>query len=90
MTTVKEVWQTLGVEKVDRKQFAEFFKLLSINITDNEINEIFTMLDIEHKNLITYEVICIFFNMTKVYDKTKYPSFKKKTHGSYKIYPEKE
>tara|TARA_B100000700_G_C14399982_1_gene558755 strand:+ start:200 stop:469 length:270 start_codon:yes stop_codon:yes gene_type:complete len=89
MTTVKEVWQKLGVDKVDREKFAEFFKLLSININESEINEIFTMLDIEDNNFITYEVIRIFFNMTKVYDRTKYPSPKIKSHGSYKIHPEK-
>ncbi len=39
--------QKLGVDKVDRKKFAEFFKLLSININESEINEIFTtMLDV--------------------------------------------
>ena len=88
MTTVKEIWKKLGVEKVDREKFAYFLKLLSINLNDNEVDEIFTMLDIGNENFLTYEVIRIFLNMTKVYDRSKYPSFTSKKSSSYKIYPE--
>lgn len=47
------------------------------------------MLDIEKTGTLTYDDIRIFFNMTKVYDKTKYPKPQKvKRRSSYKIHPE--
>ncbi len=88
MSTLKEVWDTLNVESVDREGFNNFLQLLSIDLSTVEVNEIFTMLDIEKSGVVTYNDIRLFFTMTKVYDKTKYPKPKVKRRSSYKIHPE--
>ena len=88
MSTLKDVWVKLKVDKVDRNGFTNFLQLLSITLNDDEINEVFTMLDIEKTGQLTYEDIRIFLKMTKVYDKTKYPKATVQRRGSYKIHPE--
>ena len=88
MSTLKDVWDKLKVDKVDRNGFKNFLQLLSITLNDDEINEVFTMLDIEKTGQLTYEDIRIFLKMTKVYDKTKYPKPKVQRRSSYKIHPE--
>ena len=88
MSTLKEVWDTLNVEGVDIEGFNNFLQLLSIDLSTVEVNEIFTMLDIEKSGVVTYNDIRLFFTMTKVYDKTKYPKPKGKRRSSYKIHPE--
>ena len=88
MSTLKEVWDTLNVESVDIEGFNNFLQLLSIDLSTVEVNEIFTMLDIEKSGVVTYNDIRLFFTMTKVYYKTKYPKPKGKRRSSYKIHPE--
>ncbi len=92
MATLKEVWHSLGVKSVDRAGFKGFLTKLSIQIEDEESNDIFTMLDINKTDTLTYEDIRVFLNLTKVYDQTKYPKNEKKPpvkrRGSYKIHPE--
>jgi Ca2+-binding EF-hand superfamily protein len=88
MSTLKNVWDQLKVENVDRGGLKVFLQLLSITLNDNEINEIFTMLDIEKTGQITYNDIRIFLKMTKVYDKSKYPKLAVPRRSSYKIHPE--
>ena len=50
--------------------------------------KIFTILDIEHHGYLSYDDIRVFFTMTKVYDKSKYPKKMVKRRSSYKIHPE--
>ena len=88
MSTLKDVWDQLKVDKVDREGLKKFLQLLSITLNDNEINEVFTMLDIDKTGKITYEDIRMFLKMTKVYDKSKYPKPKVQRRKSYKIHPE--
>jgi len=92
MATLKEVWNSMGVTSVDRDGFKGFLTKLSIQLNDEERNDIFTMLDINKTDTLTYEDIRIFVNLTKVYDQTKYPKQEKKPlvkrRGSYKIHPE--
>lgn len=92
MATLKEVWCSMGVTSVDRDGFKDFLTKLSIQINDEESNDIFTMLDINKTGTLTYEDIRVFVNLTKVYDQTKYPKKDKKPlvkrRGSYKIHPE--
>ena len=88
MSTLKDVWNQLKVENVDRETFKKFLHLLSINLSDNEMNEIFTMIDIEKTGKLSYDDIRMFFTMTKVYDKSKYPKPNVKHRSSYKIHPE--
>lgn len=88
MSTLKDVWDQLKVDKVDREGLKTFLQLLSILLDDNEINEIFTMLDIEKTGQITYNDIRMFLKMTKVYDKSKYPKLAVQRRSSYKIHPE--
>ena len=88
MTTLQEVWLQLGVDTVDREGLKNFLAKLSITLDDNEINEVFTMLDIDKTGKITYEDIRMFLKMTKVYDKSKYPKPKVQRRRSYKIHPE--
>jgi len=86
MTTLQEVWLQLGVNKVDREGLKNFLAKLSITLDDNEINKLFTILDVEKSGELSYDDIRIFFKMTKVYDKSKYP--KPTVRRSYKIHPE--
>ena len=86
MATLREVWLQLGVDKIDREGLKNFLQKLSISLEDNEVNKIFTILDIEKSGYLSYDDIRIFFTMTKVYDKSKYP--KPKVRRSYKIHPE--
>ena len=88
MSTLPEVWKKMGVEKVNREGLKNFLQLLSIEVTDEEVCQIFTMLDIENSGKISYDDIRIFLKMTKVYDKAKYPKMKIKRRSSYKIHPE--
>jgi Ca2+-binding EF-hand superfamily protein len=88
MSTLKEVWQQLNTETVDRENFSKFLGMLSIKLKDEEITKIFTMLDVEKRGCLFYDDIRMFFNMTKVYDKSKYPKAVKRK-SSYKIHPEK-
>lgn len=88
MSTLKEVWQQLNVETVDKEKFSKFLNMLSIQLNDDEITKIFTMLDTENRDYLSYEDIRVFFTMTKVYDKSKYPKQKVKRRSSYKIHPE--
>lgn len=86
MATLQEVWLQLGVDKVDREGLKNFLAKLSITLNDDEIDKLFTILDVEKSGEVSYEDIRIFFKMTKVYDKSKYP--KPKVRCSYKIHPE--
>jgi len=88
MSTLKEVWNQMETQTVDKTIFSIFLQLLSIHLKDEEITEIFTMLDIEKRGYLSYEDVRIFFNMTKVYDQSKYPKNKVKRRSSYKIHPE--
>jgi hypothetical protein len=92
MATLKDVWCSMGVTSVDRDGFKDFLTKLSIQINDEESNDIFTMLDINKTGTLAYEDIRVFVNLTKVYDQTKYPKKDKKPlvkrRGSYKIHPE--
>lgn len=89
MSTLKDVWASINKNEINRDGFASFLQLLSIELSEIEITQIFTMLDIEKTGTLTYDDIRIFFNMTKVYDKTKYPKPQKvKRRSSYKIHPE--
>ncbi len=87
MSTLKEVWQQLNVETVDEAKFSKFLNLLSIQLNNDEVTKIFTMLDTEHHGYLHYDDIRVFFTMTKVYDKSKYPKKKVKRRSSYKIHP---
>ena len=88
MSTLKEVWQQLNMETVDKENFSKFLNMLSIQLNNDEVTKIFTMLDINNRGYLSYDDIRVFFTMTKVYDKSKYPKKKVKRRSSYKIHPE--
>ena len=88
MSTLKEVWHQLNMETVDEANFSKFLNMLSIQLNNEEIRKIFTILDIEHHGYLSYDDTRVFFTMTKVYDKSKYPKKMVKRRSSYKIHPE--
>lgn len=73
METLRDVWNKLQVVEANKDTFYGFLLILSISLTREESNTVFDMLDLENKGKLTFSDIRILLNMTKVYDKEKYP-----------------
>lgn len=89
MATLKELWDQSNGTSANKNEFELFLKSLNITLKQDEVDKVFTILDIRNTGKVTFEDTKVFLNMTKVYDVENYPKIKiKKRKSSYKIVPE--
>ena len=89
MATLKELWDQSNGTSANKSEFELFLKSLNITLKQDEVDKVFTILDIRNTGKVTFEDTKVFLNMTKVYDVENYPKIKiKKRKSSYKIVPE--
>lgn len=89
MTTLRACWDKQYGDSIGKDDFMDFFTALGIELSPNEANSVFHIIDTEGIGKVTFNTIKVFLNMTKVYDVQKYPKkLMKRRKSSYKIVPE--